>query len=397
MHLWNEGTNPRVRNPPVSAQLVRGARARRRILRAYREPVRTHDHRLGPALAYRGLMHPNRRSRTDRQDLARWEEDGGTPVRFSADPKVTDGRTARRFFVLLLAATTLALALVVRPLAGALFMAAVLAGMIAPLQARLAAGLRGRPRLAAGIVVLAVFVVLVGPLVAFAAFLLKEGNEALKFVAGAVRSESVSHLVGKLPDSLEKIVGEALARLLDVDRMVEGQLTAQGGKAAAAVWGALSATGSVIFAAAMMLIALFFFLVQGGELVSWLDETLPLRPGQTRELLGEFKKVSFSVIASSIITSGVQAVAALAGFFISRVPHRSSSRPSPSSLRSSPPSAPPASACSQRGSSTSPGTPPGACSWRCGASSSSASWTTSSSRFSSRRAWRCEARWSSSR
>jgi predicted PurR-regulated permease PerM len=234
---------------------------------------------------------------------------------------VADDRSARRFFVLLLAATTLALAMVVRPLASALLMAAVLAGVMAPLHARLAAILRGRSRLAAGIAVLAVFVVLVGPVVALAAFLLKEGNQALKFVAVAVRSDGVSQLVAKLPDSLEKIVGEALSRLLDVDRMVEGQLSAQGGKAAAAVWGALSATGSVIFAAAIMLIALFFFLVQGGQLVSWLDETLPLRPGQTRELLGEFKKVSFSVIASSVITSGVQAVAALAGFLISRVPH----------------------------------------------------------------------------
>ena len=234
---------------------------------------------------------------------------------------MADDRPARRFFVLLLVPTTLALALVVRPLASALFMAAVLAGMMAPLHARMAARLRGRPRLAAGILVLAVVVVLLGPLVGLAAFLLKEGNEALKFVAAAVGSDSVARLVAKLPDSLERIVGHALARLQDVDRMVEGQLSAQGGKAAAAVWGALSATGSVVFAAAMMLIALFFFLVQGGELVAWLDDTSPLRPGQTRELLAEFKKVSFSVIASSIITSGVQAVAALIGFFISRVPH----------------------------------------------------------------------------
>lgn len=234
---------------------------------------------------------------------------------------VADDRTARRFFVLLLALTTLALGLVVRPLASALFMAAVLAEMSAPLHAKMAARLRGRDRLAAAILVFALVVVLLGPFVALAAFLLNEGSEALRFVAAAVRGDSVAHLVAKLPDSLEKIVGEALARLQDVGRMVEAQLTAQGGKAAAAVWGALSATGSAIFAAVMMLIALFFLLVQGGELVAWLDETSPLRPGQTRELLAEFKKVSFSVIASSVITSGVQAAAALIGFFIGRVPH----------------------------------------------------------------------------
>ena len=71
----------------------------------------------------------------------------------------------------------------------------------------------------------------------------------------------------------------------------------------------------------MTLIAFFFLLVQGHELVSWLDDRLPLRPGQTRELLAEFKKVSFSVLVSTVITSGVQAVAALAGYLISQVPH----------------------------------------------------------------------------
>jgi predicted PurR-regulated permease PerM len=207
------------------AQFVRGSRGSPPQLRQRRgighRPAESTAFGLGPALAWLSRMVP-----------------------------VADDRSARRFFVLLLAATTLVLALVIRPLASALFMAAVLGGVLAPLHASLSATLRGRSRLAAGILVAAVFVVLVGPVVALAAFLLKEGNEALKFVAVAVRSDSVSQLVAKLPDSLAKIVGHALSGLLDVDRVVEGQLSAQGGKAAAAVWGALSATGSVIFASA---------------------------------------------------------------------------------------------------------------------------------------------------
>jgi predicted PurR-regulated permease PerM len=71
----------------------------------------------------------------------------------------------------------------------------------------------------------------------------------------------------------------------------------------------------------MMLIALFFLLVQGEEVVAWLDHISPLRPGQTRELLTEFKKVSFAVIVSTVITAGVQALAALIGYLMARVPH----------------------------------------------------------------------------
>ena len=102
---------------------------------------------------------------------------------------------------------------------------------------------------------------------------------------------------------------------------MQERLSAQGGKAAAAVGAALSATGSLVFQAAMMLIALYFMLVQGGELVAWLDGLSPLKPGQTRELLSEFKKVSFAVIMSTVITAAVQAVAALVGYLIAKVPH----------------------------------------------------------------------------
>jgi predicted PurR-regulated permease PerM len=99
------------------------------------------------------------------------------------------------------------------------------------------------------------------------------------------------------------------------------RVTAQGGRAAAAVGAALSATGAVIFQLVMLLIALYFLLVQGDELVTWVDGVSPLERGQTRELLSEFKNVSFAVIVSTVITAGVQAAAALIGYLIARVPH----------------------------------------------------------------------------
>jgi predicted PurR-regulated permease PerM len=234
---------------------------------------------------------------------------------------VADERTARRFFMVLLGGTLLLLALVVRPLAGALFMAAVLAGVLHPVHAKLARALRGRPRVAAASLALAVAVLLAGPVVALVVFLAQEGKEALKFVAQAGRSPAVTGLLARLPESLQKLGGEALARLLDLNQMLDQQIGEQGGRVAAAVWAAASATGSMLFAVTMLLIAFYFLLVQGRELVFWLDEVLPLRPGHTFELLAEFKKVSFSVISATVITSSVQAAVALAGYFIGGVPH----------------------------------------------------------------------------
>jgi predicted PurR-regulated permease PerM len=234
---------------------------------------------------------------------------------------VANDGAARQFFLLMLVATTVLLAMVVRPLASALFMAAVLAGVLEPLQRRLARITGGRRHLASGLIVVAVVLVLVGPLVALAAFLVAEGQRALAFIVEVVRGDGASHLLTRLPGWVQKGATAGLARLQDADISLGKQLGGHGGRAVATVWAALSATGSALFGGAMMLIALYFLLAEGGDLISWVEGALPLRPGQTRELLAEFKKVSYSVIVSSVITSSVQATAALVGFFVGRVPH----------------------------------------------------------------------------
>lgn len=97
-------------------------------------------------------------------------------------------------------------------------------------------------------------------------------------------------------------------------------MSTQGGTAARAVTGAVAATGSIAFQTVMMLIALFFLLTEGARLVSWVESVSPLRRGQTREILREFRSVSVAVLVSSVATAGVQAAAALVGFLIARVP-----------------------------------------------------------------------------
>jgi predicted PurR-regulated permease PerM len=239
---------------------------------------------------------------------------------------MTSNQAAGRFFFLLLAVVTVLIALVARPIAGALFMGAVLSGVFWPWHVRLARRLRGRRGLSAGSFVAGVVALLLAPLLAFSAFAIKEGDAGLAFVSQALRSEGVDGLVGKLPSPLEGVARKALAQLPageggDLTESVQKQVSAQGGKAAAALGATLSATGSLLFQAAMMLIALYFFLLQGDQLVEWIDGLSPLEKGQTRELLGEFKRVSYAIITSTVITAGVQAAAALIGYLIARVPH----------------------------------------------------------------------------
>jgi predicted PurR-regulated permease PerM len=233
----------------------------------------------------------------------------------------TQDQAARRFFFVLLIGSILLLGYVAWPLAGALFLAGVLAVVLAPLQKRLARRFRGRRGPAAGILVLAVLFLFIGPLIGLSAFLVKEATEGAQFIVETVRSEGVGGLVDRLPGPVDAWVASALERLGDLGELLERQVREQGAKAASAVAGVLAAAGSLAFELVMTLIALFFLLVNGDKLLAWLDSASPLRPGQTRELYDEFKKVSYAVIVATLVTAFVQALVAFVGYLIAKVPH----------------------------------------------------------------------------
>lgn len=229
--------------------------------------------------------------------------------------------SARRFLFILLLASMVLVGFIAWPLAGALLLAAVLAVVLARLQDWLSAKLGGRRSLAAALLVIAVLLLLIVPLVSLSAVLVKEASDGARFVLETVRSEGVSGLIDWLPDRLQELLRKAFEGLGDLGALAQKHLGEQGPKAASAVAAAIAATGGLLFDLTMMLIALFFLLVRGDALLAWLDDVLPLRPSQTRELAAEFKKVSYAVIVATLLTAAVQTAAALVGYLIARVPH----------------------------------------------------------------------------
>src|SRR3712207_1133202 len=101
---------------------------------------------------------------------------------------------ARRFLFALLIASLLLVGYVAWPLATALLLAGVLAVVLAPLQRRLRRWVGGRDAVAAGILVVAVLFLVVGPLLGLTAFLVNEAVDGIRFVVETVRSEGVSGL-----------------------------------------------------------------------------------------------------------------------------------------------------------------------------------------------------------
>ena len=81
-----------------------------------------------------------------------------------------------------------------------------------------------------------------------------------------------------------------------------------------------SSTTTFLVQTALLVIALYFLLIDGLLLVAWCEDASPLRKGQTAELLCEFRSVTVSVIVSSLATGVIQTAVALIGYLIAGVP-----------------------------------------------------------------------------
>ena len=237
------------------------------------------------------------------------------------NPASNSTRTSFWTTLVLTALATWLLSRVIQPFAAALFIAAVLAGAVSPLYERLAAGMGGRRTLASGVATLVVLLVVILPLAWLAVVLAQEVADGVSYVRRTLRSEGVGGLVADLPAPLRAAAQKILDRIPHDQDDLTQVAGAQGGRAASAVGGFVSATWSVVVQMVMMLIAFFFLLIDGPKLVSWAVEVLPLRRKQTLTLLTDFRKVTVAVLVSSIATSAIQAAVAFVGYLLARVPN----------------------------------------------------------------------------
>lgn len=234
--------------------------------------------------------------------------------------------SARRFFLGLLLGTLVVLSLIVFQLGVGLLLATVVAVILWPVQQWLTRWLRGKRGIAAAMLVTAVVLLVMAPLVAMSAVLVRDVIEGLRYVSSTIESDGMVGLIERLPGPLERVAMSVLRWLpknpgASLEEALNQQLGQQGGAAAAAVGSAIAATGTAVFQTVIMVIALFFFLERGDACLAWLDGASPLKKGQTRELLKEFRKTSYSVFTASFATGAVQTAVALVGFIIARVPN----------------------------------------------------------------------------
>jgi predicted PurR-regulated permease PerM len=141
----------------------------------------------------------------------------------------------------------------------------------------------------------------------------------VNYVRETLQQGGLPALLDDLPPSLQRIAEEVRRYLPDEGQGIEEMGTAPT-QAAAAVGGVLMATSRALLQISLMLVALYFLLVDGKALVDWLGDVAPIGRVRTRELLSDFRNVSEAVLFSSLATAGVQSVVALVGYLVVGVP-----------------------------------------------------------------------------
>ena len=238
-----------------------------------------------------------------------------------AEPLTNPAPSAeRKFFVLLLAAVTLAFGWILLPFFGAVFWGAVLAIVFAPLFRRFAVSMGGRRTLAALATLAVIVLIVILPLALIGVALVDEATTVFQRLRSGELNFALyfQQIVGALPSWasgwLDRVGLNNLAalQLKFTTALTQGsQLIAQ--RALDIGQNTLEIVTS--FFVAMYL--LFFLLRDGGSLARMVRDAIPLAPAHKRDLFAKFTTVIRATVKGNILVAVAQgALGGLAFWFL---------------------------------------------------------------------------------
>jgi predicted PurR-regulated permease PerM len=225
------------------------------------------------------------------------------------------------FVAVQLMATALA-AYLVQPFWSGLFLAAVLAMALYPAHVWLAASLGNRQRLAGSIMALGLLAFLAVPLASTTVVAVREIVQGLQWARDSLGIGSVGDLSNiQLPPHVEA----TLTQILEALHMTRTDLQGYAGRALSfvqelapsAVGASIGALGAMLF----VLVAYYFFTVDGARVVEFICVVSPLQRHQTSELIQEFRAVASAALLGSVVTSLMVGGMVTAGFVAVGIPH----------------------------------------------------------------------------
>src|SRR5688572_332082 len=235
------------------------------------------------------------------------------------------GFYGRAFALLLLLGLGYLLYLVLAPFFAPIAWALFIAFLIHPLHAWLTRKLRGRASVSAGLLTVATFFVVIGPLTALgAAFGVQVGA-----LARQAKAFAVEHKPADLSDLASfPLIGPAAVWLQETAGVSLAQMQGWAAEAAQTLLNALGSLGRVAFLGALgtvigfalMLFMLFFAIRDGRQMLETTRELLPASDRDKTRLFGHLGSVTRALVYGSGVTALVQGALVAIGFAVVGLP-----------------------------------------------------------------------------
>ena len=211
------------------------------------------------------------------------------------------------FFLGLLAAASIAFAVLLSGFWKAIFWAAVLGIMFQPVHRAVSARLRGRDSLAAGLTVVLIFFTVLVPALLVASAMTREAAALFRRLQTGELDPGAA--VRWIQEFMPKASEWAARFGIDLDRLPEQISSAalEGGQFIASL--ALTAgqnVGAFLLLFFLMLYLLFFVLRDGSQIMQMVQRAIPLPDEQEKRLFDKFAEVSRATIKGSLVIALVQ-------------------------------------------------------------------------------------------
>ncbi|MFA6106778.1 MAG: AI-2E family transporter [Patescibacteria group bacterium] len=220
-----------------------------------------------------------------------------------------------RVFLLLILASILYLCYAVfRPLLPEIIVAGVLASIFYPLFIWLSAFLGGRRKTSALIICLAVMIFALAPIANFIVYAAQKLIEAYADLSAFLSQDKLDALIHSRYLARFSFSDAALrSYLLDALKEVNNWIFA-------AATGLIKGTTSFIFSLVLIILSLFFFLIDGEAMLKRVMRWTPLPNKYDERIFRKFKDVSLSAMVSTFVISITQGALGALGFFIVGLP-----------------------------------------------------------------------------
>jgi predicted PurR-regulated permease PerM len=224
---------------------------------------------------------------------------------------------SKSFLITLLVLVHVACFLVFKPYLPEILIAAVLVSIFYGLYEKLVRFLRGKRNIAAGIMCFFLVLVIITPIVNL---IIYSGQQSVKAYQSTVQFLNENELETVLQDSylsqfnvfgldsasIEQFVTDTLKK--SSNWLVDGATTL------------IAETTKFIFSLFMIILTMFFFFVDGKNMLNKLMYWSPLKNSYDLEIFKKFRSVSYTVFVSTFVTATAQGIIGAIGFIIIGLP-----------------------------------------------------------------------------